>query len=78
VLTLIKQVAKHALNSYLTEINKDKLHKVSHSARRMLYSVKKPDHFELKIELLADNNCHRIGTENLTLRDSAGNKNLNP
>ena len=78
VQTTRKQVTKHALNSYLPEINKNIQNKTIRSACWIIGPVNKPDLFELKIELFSDNNCHRIGSENLPLRNTAGNKNVNP
>ncbi|MGB5423219.1 MAG: hypothetical protein WBN03_13745 [Desulfobacterales bacterium] len=50
VQTTRKQVTKHALNSYLPEINKNIQNKTIRSACWIIGPVNKPDLFELKIE----------------------------
>jgi hypothetical protein len=73
-----KQVAKNVFCPYLIEININKLLKTCPSPNRSINPVKKPGHFKLNFELLTDNYCHRIGTEDLTLCDAAGDRDMNP
>ncbi|MFZ1955789.1 MAG: hypothetical protein WAU34_09850, partial [Desulfobacterales bacterium] len=52
-----KQVAKHALSSYIDEIKPNKSNQIILQCYRALRPAREPDSFGSKYRAIADNNC---------------------